>query len=67
MAGAISGKARQEPLLPTAGFLSSVVQPQAELLGRPSLWLLSLGRARESNTRAECKLKKNSSGTARVT
>jgi len=31
--------------------LSSTVNPQGELLGRPSLWLLSLGRARESDLR----------------
>ena len=65
MAGAISGIGGRTPLLPATDFLSSAVHPQGELLGRLSLWLLSLGRARESNTRAEEKAKKDMKATAR--
>jgi len=44
MAEAISGKRGRTPLLPTANFLSSAVNQQGELLGRHSLWLLSVSR-----------------------
>jgi hypothetical protein len=64
MAGAILGISGRTPFYTDPYFLSSAVQPQAELLGK---WFLGTFCQNKKYLPPKVKTKKNSAGTARVT